>query len=43
MGQNLVIVESPAKMRTIKKFFVNVYTWAKNTVNKFIGSIKKDK
>ena len=29
--------------RTIKKFFVNVYTWAKNTVNKFIGSIKKDK
>ena len=26
MGQNLVIVESPAKMRTIKKFLGNTYT-----------------
>lgn len=29
--------------RTIKNFFINVYTWTKNTVNKFIGSIKKSK
>lgn len=29
--------------RTIKNFFINVYTWIKNTVNKFIGSIKKNK
>lgn len=29
--------------RTIKKFFINVYTWIKNTANKFIGSIKKNK
>ena len=29
--------------RTIKRFFINVYTWIKNTANKFIGSIKKNK
>ena len=28
MGQNLVIVESPAKMRTIKKFLGSTYTVA---------------